>query len=110
MPKGNPVFFSLKSWIMLESRFNSMLMITLKPYPVWTLLTVVLKLVSKAFLTVVVGFNVTLITLGDNSFRVLCVIAIKATHISTITQINNHVRFNVIDEVSQPVKSFITCT
>jgi hypothetical protein len=61
MPKGNPVFLSLQSWIMCYSFLDTMLMVALEANVGWSFTLMVSELPSHTFHSIVVVVNVSLI-------------------------------------------------
>jgi hypothetical protein len=85
MAKGYPVSFSLNSWVMGDSFFDSMLVVTLKSHPVGPLLFVFPKLTTNTFLSVIIAVDVPLIILANNLLGVSFIICVEALHICAIT-------------------------
>jgi hypothetical protein len=76
MAKGYPVCLSLKTWVMGDSLFDSMLMITLQTVPRRHLTLILLELVSQPLLCVIVRLDVFLIGLANQLFRIPSVVRV----------------------------------
>jgi hypothetical protein len=84
-----------------------MFMVALKSNPKRSLPFVEPEPIPKTFLSIIIGVNVGLVVLSHNLLRVTLLIGAEASHVCTITQVDNHVRLQVIKESPKPIKSVI---
>src|SRR6056297_66132 len=85
-----------------------MLVVSLKANPMWSLSLVLLERFPETFLSFIIRFNVCFIGLTHNSLGVAGVKGVKTAHISPVSKVNYIIRADVIYQLGQPIKPFIT--
>src|SRR6056297_3501946 len=102
MPEGNPVVGSLKSWVVLDSLFDSMFVVAFKSKELGAFALCLFERTPNTLHRIVIDLNIFFIGLTHDCFRIPCIIAVKALHICTITQVNYIIRANIIKEFPSP--------